>query len=182
MSDKKISALPPATTPLTGTETLPIVQGGTTVKVPVSDLTTGRNISTGNIGVGIAPSSWDTGHSLKAIELLSGGMFNYFDNQLYVIENAYYDGTSFKYKATAAASSYQQWSGSHYWNVAPSGTSGNAAAFSTAMSLDNGTGNLTLNSGNLVIDTSGKGIVLTSPDGLITKTLSINNAGLIALI
>ena len=33
MSDKKISQLTAATTPLTGTETLPIVQGGQTVKV-----------------------------------------------------------------------------------------------------------------------------------------------------
>jgi hypothetical protein len=45
MADKKISALTSATTPLAGTEVLPIVQGGATVKVPVSDLTAGRAIS-----------------------------------------------------------------------------------------------------------------------------------------
>jgi hypothetical protein len=45
MADKKISALTAATTPLAGTEVLPIVQSGTTVKVPVSDLTAGRAIS-----------------------------------------------------------------------------------------------------------------------------------------
>jgi hypothetical protein len=33
MADKKISALTSATTPLAGTEVLPIVQSGTTVKV-----------------------------------------------------------------------------------------------------------------------------------------------------
>ncbi len=47
MADKKISALTGATTPLAGTEVLPIVQGGSTVKVPVSDLTTGRNVAVG---------------------------------------------------------------------------------------------------------------------------------------
>jgi hypothetical protein len=45
MADKKISALTSATTPLVGTEVLPIVQSGATVKVAVSDLTAGRAIS-----------------------------------------------------------------------------------------------------------------------------------------
>lgn len=45
MADKKISALPAATTPLAGTEVVPIVQSGTTDKVAVSDLTAGRAVS-----------------------------------------------------------------------------------------------------------------------------------------
>jgi hypothetical protein len=45
MADKKISALTGATTPLAGTEVLPIVQSNATVKVAVSDLTAGRAIS-----------------------------------------------------------------------------------------------------------------------------------------
>jgi hypothetical protein len=45
MADTKISALPAATTPLAGTEVLPIVQGGTTDKVSVANLTAGRAIS-----------------------------------------------------------------------------------------------------------------------------------------
>ena len=45
MSNSKISALTSATTPLAGTETLPIVQSGATVKVAVSDLTAGRAVS-----------------------------------------------------------------------------------------------------------------------------------------
>jgi hypothetical protein len=57
MADKKISALTSATTPLAGTEVLPIVQGGSTVKVAVSDLTAGRAVgangltSTANVRV-----------------------------------------------------------------------------------------------------------------------------------
>jgi hypothetical protein len=42
MADKKISALTGATTPLAGTEVLPIVQGGSTVKVSIADVTAGR--------------------------------------------------------------------------------------------------------------------------------------------
>lgn len=45
MADKKISALTGATTPLAGTEVLPIVQSGATVKVAVSDLTAGRAVN-----------------------------------------------------------------------------------------------------------------------------------------
>jgi hypothetical protein len=42
MADKKISALTGALTPLAGTEVLPIVQSGSTVKVSVANLTAGR--------------------------------------------------------------------------------------------------------------------------------------------
>jgi len=43
MANSKISGLSSASTPLAGTETLPIVQSGATVKVPTNDLTV-RNI------------------------------------------------------------------------------------------------------------------------------------------
>jgi hypothetical protein len=45
MADTKISALTASTTPLAGTEVLPIVQGGVTKQVSVANLTTGRAIS-----------------------------------------------------------------------------------------------------------------------------------------
>jgi len=45
MADKKISALTAATTPLAGTEVLPIVQSGATVKVSIADVTAGRSVS-----------------------------------------------------------------------------------------------------------------------------------------
>ena len=89
MADKKISALTGAATPLAGTEVLPIVQSGATVKVAVSDLTAGRAIS-----------------------------------------------------ATQ----------------------------------------LTLSTENLVIGTAGKGITLTSPDGLTTKLLRLSNLGVLELV
>jgi hypothetical protein len=41
MADLKISQLPAATTPLAGTEVLPIVQAGSTVQVSVNNLTAG---------------------------------------------------------------------------------------------------------------------------------------------
>jgi hypothetical protein len=45
MANTKISALTSATTPLAGTETLPVVQSSATTKVAVSDLTAGRAVS-----------------------------------------------------------------------------------------------------------------------------------------
>lgn len=44
MADTKISALPASTTPLAGTETLPIVQSGVTKQVSVANLTAGRAV------------------------------------------------------------------------------------------------------------------------------------------
>jgi hypothetical protein len=46
MANSKISALTSATTPLAGTETLPIVQSSTTKQVSVANLTAGRAVST----------------------------------------------------------------------------------------------------------------------------------------
>jgi hypothetical protein len=45
MANTKISALTSSTTPLAGTEVLPIVQSSATVQVAVSDLTAGRSVS-----------------------------------------------------------------------------------------------------------------------------------------
>jgi hypothetical protein len=49
MTNKKISALSAATTPLSGTELVPIVQSGNTVNVTVANLTVARNVDTANI-------------------------------------------------------------------------------------------------------------------------------------
>ena len=57
MADQKISALTAATTPLAGTEVLPIVQGASTVKVSVADLTAGRSFN----ALGMTLTSTDAG-------------------------------------------------------------------------------------------------------------------------
>jgi len=66
MADLKISALPASTTPLAGTEVLPIVQSSTTKQVSVANLTAGRAISatavtasTGNFIVGTSGQGID---------------------------------------------------------------------------------------------------------------------------
>lgn len=47
MADKKISQLSTASTPLAGTESVPLVQSGSTVRASVSDLTAGRTVDGG---------------------------------------------------------------------------------------------------------------------------------------
>jgi len=66
MADSKISALPASTTPLAGTEVLPIVQSSATKQVSVANLTAGRAISaasitasTGNFVVGTSGQGID---------------------------------------------------------------------------------------------------------------------------
>lgn len=49
MADVKISALPASTTPLAGTEVLPIVQSSTTKQVSVANLTAGRAVSASSL-------------------------------------------------------------------------------------------------------------------------------------
>jgi hypothetical protein len=51
MADKKISQLSTASTPLAGTEVVPVVQSGSTFKVPVADLTVGRQVAAAGITV-----------------------------------------------------------------------------------------------------------------------------------
>ena len=183
MADKKISALTAASTPLGGTEVLPIVQSGTTVNVSIANITAGRSISasgltlsggtantipylnasnvvtTGtalqfdgtNIGLGLTPSA----SVLRSIE--SGfGVFIGRDASN-IVHNAYYASGGWSYISSTFASQALQDNGEHVWYTAASGTAGNLISFNERMKLTE-PGNLTLNSGNLVIGTAGKGI------------------------
>lgn len=78
MADKKISALTASATPLAGTEVLPIVQSGATVKVAVSDLTAGRAVSatqltltTENLVIGTAGKGIDFSANTHAAGMTS---------------------------------------------------------------------------------------------------------------
>jgi hypothetical protein len=51
MADVKISGLPASTTPLAGTEVLPVVQGGQTRQVSVANLTAGRAVSAASLAL-----------------------------------------------------------------------------------------------------------------------------------
>jgi hypothetical protein len=80
MSNSKISALTSATTPLAGTETLPVVQSGTTKQVTVANLTAGRSVS-------MADATLSTGN--LTISTAGKGVNGY-----YFKENAWVNGTT----------------------------------------------------------------------------------------
>jgi len=90
----------------------------------------------GNIGHGVAPSSW--GSVFRAIDIQSGGAAvlssGTSDARLYA--NAYYDGANWTYKATGFATGYQQNSGVHSWYQAVSSAGGASITFTTAMVLN----------------------------------------------
>jgi hypothetical protein len=92
--------------------------------------------SSGNLGLGVTPSAWG---DFKAYELPNGvylGTYTGGGQSMYLGANNYFSGSNFIYKATAAATRYQQTSGEHLWFNAPSGTAGNAISFTQALTLD----------------------------------------------
>jgi hypothetical protein len=89
----------------------------------------------GNVGVGVTPSAWGTAYSQKALQIstvgalmsLNGGTTN---QQTNIVNNAYFDGTDWKYITSDAAMLYAQVTGAgHSWQTAASGTAGNTATF-----------------------------------------------------
>jgi hypothetical protein len=92
--------------------------------------------TSGNVGIGVTPSAWETLSGSRAIQFLGSSLYGYRDTNLILVQNAYFDG-SFKYYASSIASGYYSiGSGAHSWYTAPSGTAGDAITFTQAMTLD----------------------------------------------
>jgi hypothetical protein len=156
MADTKISALTSATTPLAGTEVLPIVQSGVTVKVPVSSLTAGRSVTTGPLTVvgGNAGQILidNTGQQFIQVLIQRNGAANSGGDLLL-------DGN------TGNMSLRNLVAGA--WAIA----TGTLAGSSTDRLTVASGGDVTVNTGNLVIGTSGKGIDFSATPGTGTSEL-----------
>ena len=71
MADLKISQLPAATTPLAGSEVLPIVQSGSTVQVSVDNLTAGKAVSATTItATTVNATTFDTNVAAAGVTLV----------------------------------------------------------------------------------------------------------------
>jgi hypothetical protein len=115
--------------------------------------------SSGNLGLGVTPSAWDSGY--QVLQNTGGALWSGSSTAVRLTQNTYF-ATSFKYVANTFASQYVQTSGQHQWFNAASGTAGNTISFTQAMTLDA--------SGNL-------GIGTTSPaDVQLTTVVSVNAA------
>jgi hypothetical protein len=152
MADKKISALTGASTALAGTEVLPIVQAGATVKVSVANLTAGRAVSAASIAA--------TGN------IVSDTLFR-VTNAGQIEQNGGTGGLYFLNTAVGAAATNMRFL-----------TTNALGAAQLQLQLAGGAtptnslyGDSTLETGNLIIATAGKGIDFSATAGTGTSEL-----------
>jgi len=122
--------------------------------------------SSGNLGLGVTPSTYSVG---KAFEIVQSGvgLLNSGSNDLYLTNNAYYN-SGWKYGTSSVlASQYRQNSGIHSWFYAASGTAGSAVTFTQAMTLDA--------SGNLLVGTTSGSIHKILKSSASDFTLQVAN-------
>jgi len=122
--------------------------------------------SSGNTGIGVTPSAWGGGY--RAIQMTGGASLGSHPTVpvAYLNANTYYDGTGNKYIASGYYASRFVSDGSaggFAWQIAPTGTAGNAISYTQAMTLDA--------SGRL-------GIGMTPASGTVVDILSTSNTSL----
>jgi hypothetical protein len=154
MADTKISALPASTTPLAGTEVLPIVQSSATKQVSVANLTAGRAVT--------ALSATTTG----GLKNISTGSDTESPTQGLFFTDAATKNVIVQLGASGGLSIFIYESGGAGWRRV------------TGLLVN---GNSVVDVGNLVIGTSGKGIALPggitwtsgagSPEGVVTAPI-----------
>jgi hypothetical protein len=124
--------------------------------------------TTSNAAIGTTSSSW--GGISAALQLASYGTVASAGTVLWTGSNFYYNGGE-KFVTTGKATRFAYEDGDFIWLASASGTAGNAVSFNQKMKLTESTGDLTLNEGNLVIGTSGKGIDFSATPGTGTSEL-----------
>jgi len=93
--------------------------------------------SSGNLGLGVTPSAW--GSSNRALQVATtGAIWSPGGADIRLSNNQYRDSANSRvYIANGPAQEYaQDSSGNHIWQIAPSGTAGNAITFTQAMTLN----------------------------------------------
>jgi hypothetical protein len=149
MADVKISGLPASTTPLAGTEVLPIVQSGVTKQVAVSDLTAARSVAARAIT--LTQTTTGSGGFKIAAEVLAS------------------DYPSVRFLNTTANDGFLfGWDTDHI-TITTNTTSGVAGL--ERLAIFKTSGDVKVNTGNLVIGTSGKGIDFSATAGAGTSEL-----------
>lgn len=136
--------------------------------------------SSGNIGIGIAPSAW---RSTESVIQLPDGVFYSGNNYSAVGQNYYIPASGGAiYEESNFATDYYQSAGTHVWRTAASGTAGNTITWSEAMRIDS-SGHVLINNtafsslGTLVVKQTAdsKGIAII--DDTESNTFFIENNG-----
>jgi hypothetical protein len=173
MADKKISALTAASTPLAGTEVLPIVQSGATVKVAVSDLTAGRAIAATSLTTAAVQATNSGGLALKnsggttQMTLGGGGGDNI---TLSVATNITPANAAVAISPTGTGTVAISPAGALTINPTTASTINNTSIGATTASTGRFT-SVTATTGNVVIGTSGQGIDFSATPGTGTSEL-----------
>jgi hypothetical protein len=131
--------------------------------------------ASGNAGLGVTPAAH--GSSERALDIGNTTSFGrQSDAALVVNFNTFLNASSqYVYRISSFASSYQQLAGEHKFFTAPSGTAGNTVTLTQRMTITQ-SGDITANTGNLVIGTAGKGV--TDSTGAVTLNFSSTAATL----
>jgi hypothetical protein len=177
MADKKISALTAASTPLAGTEVLPIVQSGATVKVSVDNLTAGKTVPANAVIVGGGSlSSWGSNSPVE-VGTYGTALSEQSSGSGLLVWNLYQNsGGNFVYKTSNPGLLHQLGNdGVYRWYTAPSGTAGNTASITLRASLGLTSGDYTLSTGNLIQGTAAKGVNFTANTGAAGMTSQLLN-------
>ena len=201
MADVKISALPASTTPLAGTEVLPIVQSSTTRQVSVANLTAGRAVSalsiatttgatfattSGSVGIGTSSPSY----TLDVLNSASATLTTRIKNSnASGLSGILFDNNSSTAGASAAFNSstnlFEFWTNSD--NGFRWGYAGSSSSFTERMRITNAgnvgigtsspSGKLQIDSANVDPSATANGITLINS----TSSQATNNGGSISL-
>jgi hypothetical protein len=166
MADKKISELTASTTPLVGSETLPIVQSGVTKQVSVDNLTAGKTVKTGNVLMGASASALAGGGTGATIFHATAPEIKFLNT---TTGAAATDGTALQAISTNFAITNRE-----------AGQMTFATSNSVRMTVEIA-GDVTIETGDLIIGASGKGLNFGSnvkwrtgagsPEGAVTAAV-----------
>jgi hypothetical protein len=128
--------------------------------------------SSGNLGLGVTPSDWSSA-SRPVFQLPNGAALFSRSGTTFLSQNFFYNSSDIgTYIANGFATLYNQVSGKHQWFNAPSGTAGNTAALTQAMTLD-ASGNLLVGKSATAFGTAG---IEARAGGTLWATASETNA------
>jgi hypothetical protein len=96
-----------------------------------------RLTNSGNLGLGVTPSAWDTSTNVRVLQMNAGSLWGFSTTAFLMVQNSFSNTSGVRtYVNNGFASEYEQASGQHIWKIAPSGTAGNAISFAQVMTLD----------------------------------------------
>jgi hypothetical protein len=134
-----------------------IIGHGTNSSAPTERL---RITSSGKIGIGGAPSAWETATTSNVLQLGTACIFNYNNDYFHVGQNFYWDGSNYKYVGNDPATRLLQDNGKFTFYGSASGSADANITWTERLHIDT--------AGRLIInDTSGSGN--SSPGGYDSK-------------